>query len=117
MSQNRQEYHSLNRVELSVTVSGGTGSVTAVQRFNSFIRQIIVNPTTTAFPGVNYDLVVSDVDNDIFERMGITGRYNTMYNEDNTTASPFKLPAWGTLTFKIENSSKDEVMTVAIYYN
>lgn len=113
-----QTDHNIHRRKLTGTASSGDVSLSPPENFNSFIRQIIVMPTTkTGLDPTSFNLVIEDEEGEIYRYNGAQAWYNTVINPEGEQAPPLQLPAYGTLTVKIEASSRDEAFTVYVYYN
>ena len=123
MSNTRQSSHHLNRVTLTGSTKAGALTLNPPQIFNSFIRQIVVLPTTrTGDNPTIFNFYIVDEAGEIF-RMNQTEAYlNTAINSQGEQQPPLELPAYGTLTVYIAgskdstNAARDEAYTVLIYY-
>lgn len=115
----RQYERGLCRVSLSGTASGSALTLSPTPDFNSFIRQIIVTPATSSgVDATTFDFYVKDESNvEVFRFNSIRAWFNTIVRSDGEQQPPFMLPAYGKLTFNIENSSRDEAYAITFFYN
>lgn len=118
MRNRNQKHHSLCRLSLTGSTVSGALSVVAAPDFNCFIRQIVVLPATrTGSNPTEFDVVVTDEEGEVFRYDGVYAWFNSIVKSDGTQQPPFMLPAYGTLTFSIEDSTRDEAYTILVYYD
>ncbi len=113
-----QEDHNLFCKVLTGTASSGSLTLSCSITFNSFIRQITVYPTTVyGNEPTEFNFYVSDANGEVFRVNGVSPWFNTVINSEGEVQPAFILPAVGTLTFYIEESTRDELFTVRVYFN